>query len=286
MRGIKTWWLIILPGLILMILFFVLPLILLFRYSFYEFVPGQFMQPGWVIEAYKGIFHNPTYFEALKNTIWIGIKVVIFCALLGYPVAYFLARKQFMFRQFVSLLVIIPLLTSPVVTAFGWVVLISDNGLVNQILINTGLIHSPLKMMFNETGVVIALIQYSLPFMILSLRSTLVSLDTTLEDAASSLGASPFRAFVRVVLPLSMPGVFAGSLLVFINTISAFVTPMLLGGGRVHTLAGLIYDETMVTLNWPVAAAASIILLLITMALLWGYSRLMESRLLGGGGRS
>jgi putative spermidine/putrescine transport system permease protein len=286
MQGVKTWWLIILPGLLLMTMFFVVPLLLLLRYSFYEYIPGQFMTPGWVIESYKSIFNNQTYREALVNSILLGVKVIVLCFVLGYPVAYLLARKQFAFHQLLSSLIIIPLLTSPVVTAFGWTVLLSNNGFINHFLLNAGWIQAPLKLMFSETGVMIALVQSSLPYMIISVRSALSAQDRSLEDAANSLGASPFRTFLRIILPLSMPGVFAGSLLVFINTISAFVTPMLLGGGRVQTLAGLIYNETMVSLNWPVAAAASITMLIITMILLWGYSRLMESRLLGGGGRS
>ncbi|WP_134704745.1 ABC transporter permease [Ammoniphilus sp. YIM 78166] len=286
MNSVRTWWLMMLPGLLLMLLLFILPMFILVRYSFYQHIPGQFMQPAWVLDAYTNFLTNAHYRSILIGSLWLGIKVVFFCILLGYPVAYLLVRKNFPFRQLASSLVVIPLLTSPVVTAFGWVVIVADSGLLNQILLGLGLVDSPLRLMFNETGVMIALIQSSLPFMILSVRAALGGLDRSLEEAAGSLGASPYHTFLRVTLPLSLPGVFAGSLLVFISTISAFVTPILLGGGRIQTLASLIYSETLVTLNWPIAAAASIIMLVLTIILLWGYGRLMESKFLGGGGRA
>jgi putative spermidine/putrescine transport system permease protein len=282
-RGNKAWWTMIMPGLVIMVLLFIIPMAILIRYSFYEHIPGQFMQPAWIIDSYKTFLTNSHYRGVLIDSIILGIKVVFFCILLGYPVAYALARKKIPFHRIASSIVIIPLLTSPVVTAFGWVVIVADSGLLNRFLITSGLIDTPLKLMFNETGVMIALIQSSLPFMILSIRANLGSLDFSLEEAAESLGANRFHTFIKVTLPLSLPGIFAGSLIVFISTISAFVTPILLGGGRVQTLASLIYNETLVTLNWPIAAAASIIMLIITVLLLWGYSKLMESKVLGGG---
>jgi putative spermidine/putrescine transport system permease protein len=269
-----------------MIVLFIIPICILFRYSFYEYIPGRYMEEAWKLESYSNFLTNEYYRKVLFDSLWLGAKVVFFSTILGYPVAYLLARKEFPFKKFISALVIIPLLTSPVVTAFGWIVIIADSGLINSLLLKWGLLDTPIRLMFNETGVIIALVQSLLPYMVLSIRATLTSQDRSLEEASSSLGATPFRTFLRVTLPLSLPGVFAGSLLVFINTISAFVTPILLGGGRVQTLASLIYTETTVTLNWPIAASASILLLVLTVILLWGYSRMMESKLLGGGGRT
>lgn len=275
----------ILPGFIIMVLLYLIPLLLLFRFSFYQHIPGQFMEAAWSIESYKLFISNSYYRSVLFDSLWLAIRVVFFTIVLGYPVAYLLARKKFRFRSLVSAIVVVPLLTSPVVMVFGWMVILAQNGIINMSLINLGIIETPLTLMFNETGVIVALVQSHIPFMILSIRSSLNSIDYSLEDAANTLGAPPLVTFFRVIFPLSIPGVFAGSLLVFILTISAFVTPILIGGGRVQTLASLIYSETMVSLNWPLAAASSILLLIITLFLIGFYRRLMESKLLGGGGR-
>lgn len=286
MNSRKTGWLILIPGLILMTLLFVVPLIVTLRYSFYKFTPGQFMTPGWVFDSYRSFVADPFNRQVLLGTLWLGVRVVVITALLGYPVAYLLARYKFRMHRLASVAIVIPLLTSEVVTSFGWIVILSNTGLLNTVLLRLGLIHSPIKLMFNETGVIVALVQALLPFMIMSIRSSLTGLDHSLEEAAQSLGADPFTTFLRVTLPLSLPGVFAGSLLVFIGSISAFVTPMLLGGGRIQTLASMILTDIDTTLNWPLAAASSVVLLIVTGVLLWGYKRVMESRLLGGGGRA
>lgn len=286
MQKSRVWWIMLLPGLLFMTLLFVLPLLILIRYSFYQFTPGQLMKPAWVLKSYSEFFTNSFYSTILLRSLWLGIKVVFFSALLGYPVAYLLARRTFRIKRLASAIVIIPLLTSGVVTTFGWIVILSDTGLVNTVLLRLHIISTPIKLIFNETGVIVALVQDLLPFMILSVRSALSGQDQRLEEAALTLGSPPLSTFLRVTLPLSLPGVFSGSLLVFVGTISAFVTPILLGGGRVQTLASTIYTETMVTLNWPFAAASSIILLFVTAILLFGYKRLMESRFLGGGGRT
>lgn len=275
----------ILPGFIIMIVLYVIPLIILIRFSFYEHVPGQFMKSAWSFESYKLFISNPFYRKVLFDSLWLAAKVVFYTILLGYPVAYLLARKKFKFQSIISAIVVVPLLTSPVVMVFGWMVILAENGIINETLINFGILTEPLRLMFNETGVVIALVQSYIPFMILSIRSSLNSIDYDLEDAASTLGSPPLITFFRVIFPLSVPGIFAGSLLVFILTISAFVTPILIGGGRIQTLASLIYTETMVSLNWPLAGASSILILVVTVILLGLYRRLMESKLLGGGGR-
>lgn len=274
-----------LPGFLIMVLLYVIPLLVLFRFSFYQHNPGQFMESAWSLESYNLFITNPYYRSILFNSLWLAAKVVFFTILLGYPVAYLLARKKFRFRSLVSAIVVVPLITSPVVMVFGWMVILAENGIINITLANLNIITEPLRLMFNETGVMIALVQSYIPFMILSIRSSLNSIDYDLEDASSTLGAPPFITFLRVIFPLSIPGVFAGSLLVFILTISAFVTPILIGGGRVQTLASLIYNETMISLNWPLAAASSILILILTVMLIGLYRRIMESKLLGGGGR-
>ena len=196
--------------------------------------------------------------------------------LASYPIAYFLARLQARWRAMLLTLTVAPLLTAEVVRIYGWIVVLGDNGLVNSALMSSGLIHTPLRLVYNETGTIIALVEILMPYAILTLFSSMITFNLSLEEAAGSLGAGRYRTFVRVTLPLSLPGVAVATLLVVVLTISSYVTPTLLGGGRVFTAAVEVYRQAMEVLNWPLAAALAVLLLLGSGIVLVIYSRLAK----------
>jgi putative spermidine/putrescine transport system permease protein len=169
--------------------------------------------------------------------------------------------------------VLAPMLTGIVVRTFAWMTLLSDKGVINQTLISLGLISQPLKLMYTETGIVVGLVHIYVPFMVLTLTGVIGRIDERLEQAAENLGASPLRAFLEVTLPLSLPGILAGSLLVFALAISAYVTPILLGGFQIMTLPILIYQQISANFNVGFAAALGIVLLMISLLLVIAYNR-------------
>jgi putative spermidine/putrescine transport system permease protein len=209
----------------------------------------------------------------------MGLWVTAWCLVLGYPVAYTLARLRS--RRLRALLVaclLVPLMTSVVVRSYGWMILLANSGLVNEALLALGLVDTPVQLLFNLTGVVIALVAILLPYMVLTLVPVIQNVDAALEEAAQSLGARPWRTFRDVVLPLSLPGVAAGSILVFVLAIAAYATPRLVGGSRLLVIPIFVYDQAMALLNWPFAAATSFVLLALVLLLTGVQGRLLEGR--------
>jgi putative spermidine/putrescine transport system permease protein len=181
-------------------------------------------------------------------------------------------------RRWRLALIILPLTLSLVVNVFAWLVILGGSGLVNELLLVTGLVHAPLRLLFNRGAVLVVLVHTFLPFQILSIMSVIAQIDPRLEEAAANLRANRWTTFRRVLLPMALPGIVAGSTLVFILTVSAFVTPRLIGGGRVHMLGSLIYEQVAVVLNWPFGAALSFVLLALVLILIGAASRLAGAR--------
>ena len=196
-----------------------------------------------------------------------GCLVTLGCLVVGYPVAYYLARTPSRWRGFALFLVISPLLVSAIVRNIGWFPLLSQSGAVNWLLLKLGLIATPLSLINNFTGVVIGLVHALLPFMILTLTTVIQRIDVDLEEAAANLGAGPLQTFWRVLLPLSLPGVVSGSLLVFAMAISAYTTPAILGGNRVLVMATYIAQQFRTVLNYPAGGTAAALLLLFAIVL-------------------
>lgn len=277
----------LLPGLIYLFFFFVIPLTILLRYSMYGNVIGTTEIHGaMTFQNYINFFKDDYFLAVLWLSVKISLKICLIDIIIAYPVAYFLARSNSNIVPILSGISYLPLLASTVVTSFGWMIILSDSGLFNTVLMSGGLIAKPLKIMYTELGVVIALVQSTLPFMIVSLRNVLFSIDRFTEEAASTLGAKPWQVFIKITLPLSFPGIAAGTLMVFVTGMSAFVTPDLIGGGQVATLASIILRETQMNLNWSLASTISVIILVITIVVIFGYNRLLEAKWLGGGGKS
>lgn len=251
----------VIPGLLGMLVSFVLPLAYLIRMSLKTGDSSGLIKDTVSLNSYGKFVTDGYYWKMAWDTLLLGVVVTFFAILVSYPIALFLVRTESRFKGILIALAIAPLLTSSVVRTYGWIVLLGNQGVVNETLQATGITDRPLALVNNTIGVYISLVEIMMPYMILALLAGFGRFNTDLEHAAASLGANRWKVFWRVVWPLSMPGVLTGALLVFVLTISSFITPRLVGGGRVFLLATEIYDQATVTLNWPFAAAISFILL-------------------------
>lgn len=274
-RRLIPLWLLI-PALVAILISFVVPLIVLLRMSFNLTGPGTTLIQAWSLETYAKAVLDPYYWEIIFNTLKLGVIVSVVTVVLSYPIALFLTKTESRWKGFLFALAIGPLLTSQIARTFGWIALLGNEGAVNSALLTIGLIDTPLQLSNNFVGTVIALVEVLMPYALLGMISGFSRVSTELELAAGVLGANPFVRFWRITLPLSLPGVFTGFLLVFVLTISSFVTPHLLGGGRVHVLATEIYDEATQTLDWPLAAALAVILLVLFGVLVSVYQSLTK----------
>ncbi|MBA3507714.1 MAG: ABC transporter permease [Betaproteobacteria bacterium] len=266
------------PALLLFVLFFVLPFGVMAVMSFFSANPVS--NPNAVlttrhyerfIEDSADIFH-----DALWATLRIGLVTTIVALLIGYPLAHWMARMQSRLgHALVLMAVIAPMLTGIVVRTFAWMTILQDKGVINTTLMSWSLIEKPLPLMYNEFGTVLALVHIYVPFMVLTLAGVIGRIDERLEQAARSLGAGRLRAFVEVTLPLSLPGILAGSLLVFALSISAYVTPSMMGGTQVLTLPMLIAQQVGTSFNPGFAGALGVILLLVSLVIIVAYNRIL-----------
>jgi ABC-type spermidine/putrescine transport system permease subunit I len=253
------------PLLVFLLLFFLGPLLLVFGESLH------LSEMRIDFSAYVKIFTDAYYLRVIADTIVLGVVVTVICAIVGYPLAYAIARSSGTRKSLLIFAIVIPLLVNVVVRSFGWMVLLSGKGLVNWVLNSLGI--PPISLMYQWSGVVIALVHVLLPFMVLSLASTLETLDPALEEAAAVLGASRATIFRRIILPLSFEGLFTGSILVFTLCAGSFVTVMLLGSTSTMVMPLLIYQQLNIVSDWPFAAAMGITLLTIIMGMMWLQSR-------------
>lgn len=258
--------------------------------SVYAFPIAQMLltslfDPHFTLQHYRQLFSTPVYLRVMLITFRIAAIVTLLSLLLGYPVAYLLATSPPRRTRILLGLVLLPFWTSVLVRNYAWLALLSRNGVVNKLLLSMGVISQPLALMFNATGVAIGMTYILIPFMILALYSVMTGINRDLLRAAASLGASPFQCFVKVFLPLSLPGVAAGSVLVFIMGAGFFITPALLGGGRVPMIGTLIESQIRGVLNWGLGSAISTVLLIAVVVLFAVYIRLLGSEnLLGSRG--
>jgi putative spermidine/putrescine transport system permease protein len=266
----------ILPSALLFVLFFFLPIGLMAVMSLLTGNPVVAPHVDITTRHYSRIIDDSYYVEVIWTTIRIGFWTTLISLLIGYPLAHWMARiKSRTGHALLLMAVLAPMLTGIVVRTFAWMALLSDKGVINQTLISFGLIRQPLQLMYNETGIIIGLVHIYAPFMVLTLTGVIGRIDERLEQAAENLGASPLRAFLEVTLPLSLPGILAGSLLVFALAISAYVTPILLGGFQIMTLPILIYQQISANFNIGFAAALGMVLLLVSFILVVAYNRVL-----------
>ncbi|NYT76996.1 ABC transporter permease [Alcaligenaceae bacterium] len=262
------------PLLLVLLLLFVAPVLMMAPLSFQEYIPGMGMSDTWTLENYTQLFTDSYYREIVFRTLVLGFGVTTLCLLMGYPLAYYMAFAKPRMKLALTLLVIFPMLLNLVVRSFGWIALLADHGLINNLLMDWGIIASPIRMMFNLGGLLIGMSHIYLPFMVLMLVPAIQAVPQDVRDAASTLSAGRVRTFFSVTLPMTAPGVLAGSIIVFVLSISALVTPRMLGGATYKVMATLIYDEFLLTLNWPSGAALAFMLTLIALAVIGLSSRL------------
>ncbi len=266
------------PAVLLFVLFFVMPFGVMATMSFYSANPVTNANAFLTTRHYErfifdtaGIFH-----DSLWATLRIGFITTVVSLLIGYPLAHWMARMHSRLGHALALMAVIaPLLTGIVVRTFAWMTILQDKGVINTLLIDWGIVSKPLPLMYNDFGTVVALVHIYVPFMVLTLIGVIGRIDERLEQAARSLGAGRLRAFVEVTLPLSLPGILAGSLLVFALSISAYVTPVLLGGNNVLTLPMLIYQQVSASFNLGFAGALGVVLLVVSLALVFAYNTIL-----------
>jgi putative spermidine/putrescine transport system permease protein len=266
MRSVSAnakWALLSLPMVLTLAMVFAVPIGCLILLSFFSMTGPAQVGDEFSLENYRSFVTDPFYHRIILNTFWLGGVVVFFCLIVGYPVSYFLARTKSRWRGMLLCLVVAPLLVSAVVRNIGWFPILSNEGLVNWLLLKSGLISTSLPLISNFTGVVVGLVHALLPFMILTLTTVIQRIEPELEEAAASLGAGPLQKFVQVLLPLSLPGIVGGSLLVFTMAIAAYTTPVIMGGNRILVMATFIGQQFRTVLDYPLGATSAAVLMLL-----------------------
>jgi len=219
-----------------------------------------------ILDSYVLLGGDSLYIRAFLDSIGMAGATTIFCLLIGYPMAYVMARSPERLRPLLMMLVILPFWTSFLIRVYAWIGILKDNGLLNDLLIWLGIIHQPIMILNTPTAVLIGMVYAYLPFLVLPLYATLEKLDWTLLEAAADLGAKPWESFFRVTLPLSWPGTLAGALLVFVPACGEFVIPELLGSARLPMIGTVLWTEFFANRDWPVASAIAVVLLVVLAA--------------------
>ncbi len=226
------------------------------------------------LENYIALF-DPLYLKVFAISIMIAFFTTLSCLVIGYPFAYFIATANPKYRSMLLMLIIIPFWTNSLVRTYAWKLILEKEGIINSLLMNIGIIDEPLKMLYNYGAIFLGMTYTLFPFMVLPLYSSIEKLDRGLLEAADDLGANSTKAFRHVTLPLTMPGIVAGSLLVFIPSLGYFFIPDLMGGGKQMIIGNLIKNQFLTARNWPFGAALSIILIVITLVFVLGYLKLV-----------
>jgi putative spermidine/putrescine transport system permease protein len=243
-----------------------LPLAILFRYSFNTIGPRRIMLETFSLDNYVKFFADSYYTGVLWTTLRVAALCTVVCLAMGLPLAYVLARTQSRFKNVLIMLVVLPLFVGNAVRAAGWMTLFGSKGFLNVTLMQLGIISEPLEIMYTEGAVVAGIIAVNLPYMVLTLQSVIEGINRNVEEAAFSLGAGPMTMFRRVLLPLSLPGILAGSILTFILGMNAYATPVLLGGPKFKMMGPLVYGQFQLN-NWPFGASVAFVLMAATLAL-------------------
>ncbi len=274
-----------------LLLFFLAPFVIILKISFADPLVAQppftalidWAAAGWdriqvTLDNYIFLFQDRYYAIIYLSSIKLAAVSTLLCLMLGYPVAYFIARQKRRLRSLLLLAIIVPFWISFLLRVYAWIGLLNTHGVINNFLMWTGLIDQPLMLIYNDFAVYLGIVYSYLPFMILPLYANLEKMNLDLQDAASDLGARPWEVFLNVTLPLSAPGIIAGCLLVFIPAIGEFIIPALLGGSDTLMIGRALWDEFFINRDWPVASAVSVVLLLIlVIPMMWFQKTQAES---------
>lgn len=280
----QLWWLVV-PAFLFFLVFFVIPTASLFGLSFNKSVAGVInLAPQVTFDNFVRIFTRASYYESILRSIGTSAVVSIACLFFGYPLAYVIAKTVNPGRSaMLMIMVLSSMQLDMVIRMYGLMVLLGDNGLINGALLRMQLISAPLPLMYNVFGVIIGLVQITLPFMVLSLIGIIKAIHPSLEEAARSLGSSRWHAFATIILPLSMPGILAGSLLVFALSMSSYVVPALMGGWKVMVMPIHIYQQIAEVGRWQFGAAIAVVLFVTSMVAVAVYH---QAAMRTSGGRS
>jgi len=271
-REARQPWILLSPALTAVGLLLFVPLIFIVVYSFWLRTATGADVAGFHLDNWEEALTDAFYRDILISTLRIAAITTLVCALAGYPAAYFIARSRGN-KMILLLLLMLPFWISYIIRTMSWINILGVSGAINSGLMAVGIISEPINMLYNETTVILGLVHFLLPFMILNIYVSLEGIDTNLEDAATSLGATRWQAFLEVTLPLSLPGLAAGGLLCFVLGAGTYITPLVLGGPTDAMFANLVFEAIITQLNWPLGSALSLMLLAVLGLLVAIYNR-------------
>jgi spermidine/putrescine transport system permease protein len=267
-------WILLSPALTAITLLLFIPLLFIVVYSFWLRTAVGGVEVTFSTQNWQRALTDPFYRYILVATLRIAFVTTIFCAVLGYPAAYFIARARGN-KTLLLLLLMLPFWISYIIRTMSWINILGVSGALNTTMLSLGIVNEPIQMLYNEATVILGLVHFLLPFMVLNVYVSVEGIDRSLEDAACSLGATRFQAFREVTLPLSLPGLAAGSLLCFVLAAGTYITPLILGGPRDAMFANLVFEAIITQLNWPMGSALSLLLLLVLGAVVAVYNHFM-----------
>lgn len=249
------------PGIVLLCFFLVLPLLS-------SLLPTIFPESSFSFQLYIDFFKDSYFMAVLGRTLSISLIVTIFCAVFGLPAAYIISGVSKKWRGILIALTLFPLLTNSVIRSFAWITILGKNGVINNLLMMFGVIHEPMSLLYTDFSIIIGSVYLFLPTMIMTLVGVLENIEDDLLEAAATLGLSPLRGFFKIILPLSLPGMIVGSILVFTGTLTAYTTPQLLGGNKKMMLATLLYQRATALGDWTSASVIALVMIVITFAVM------------------
>lgn len=258
------------PGIVLLCFFLVLPLLS-------SLIPTVFPESSFSLQLYIDFFKDSYFMAVLGRTLSISLIVTIFCAVLGLPAAYVISGVSKKWRGILIALTLFPLLTNSVIRSFAWITILGKNGVINNLLMMFGVINEPMSLLYTDFSIIIGSVYLFLPTMIMTLVGVLENIDDDLLEAVATLGLSPLKGFFKIILPLSLPGMIVGSILVFTGTLTAYTTPQLLGGNKKMMLATLLYQRATTLGDWTSASVIALVMIVITFAVMKALNLLAKS---------
>lgn len=268
-------WILLSPALTTLLILMVIPMAILFIYSFYEHIDIGVDAPAFQFATWQEFFSDSYYHYGIWQTFRIAGITTVICMVVGYIPAYYIAHTRFRHKWLLMLLLILPFWVSFIIRTLSWIHILGKEGIINVVLLKLGIIDQPLQMLYTQGSVILGLLHFLLPYMIINIYVSLEGIDRNLVSAARTLGCTPWQAFLQVTLPLSVPGLAAGTLLVFVLAAGSYVTPLLLGGPDDFLFGNLIFDAMLEEVNWPLGATLSFVLLVALGVLVVIYNRFM-----------
>ncbi|WP_373089681.1 ABC transporter permease [Sneathiella sp.] len=273
-REARQPWVLLSPSLIAITLLLIVPLLFIIVYSFWLRTSTGADQVGFFMDNWQEALTDPFYRDILLYTLKIAAITTIVCAIMGYPAAYFIARSRGN-KLLLLMLLMLPFWISYIIRTMSWINILGVSGALNSLAMSLGIISEPVQMLYNQVTIVLGLVHFLLPFMVLNIYVSLEGIDTTLEDAACSLGATRWQSFLEVTLPLSVAGLAAGGLLCFVLAAGTYITPVILGGPSDAMFANLVFEAIITQLDWPMGSALSLMLLAVLGALVLIYNHFL-----------